>query len=624
MIPLITLVALWVFAAAETTSESFDLLDVTTRYDAIIKPADQLTDALQQEHVLTAEAMALRSESSKAVLARQRGDVDNARDRLKELSSTSAAQDALTPVAKAKYDEMMATLTDLDDARADADDSIETGLIDLVRLNEQISEFADAEQALTSTLTLSDQSLNTQSQSLTLIALSEDYLTRERALAAGVRAVNRDFTPAELQTFWKLATTRRFLFDRGLAQLDPDLRAPFQKFETSTPYGDFQVYETRIMVGQVHADMTLKAWRAVSDQAVTNFRGTLDAVNKTINDRAAPSAVATFLRAGLAGLLGLIAVALSVFISIRTGRSLTRDLGALRATAQDLASVRLPRLMARLKQGEQVDVAAEAPPLQPMAGTEEVRDLALAFNSVQHTAVEAAVEQAVLRESVGGALRNLARRSQSLVQRQLRMLDEMQRGTDDPTRLEELFRLDHLTTRMRRHAEGLIVLSGGSPGRTWRRPVALEDVLQAAVAEVEDYTRVIVYPMPDVSVLGTVVADLIHLFAELVENAAVYSPPKTEVSVRGEIVARGFAVEVEDRGLGLSREEMERVNRRLASPPEFNPADTDRLGLVVAGRLAARHGVHIELRRSPFGGATAIVLLPSALLVGAPALEVAR
>src|SRR4051794_7026771 len=146
VIPLITLVALWVFAAAETTGESFDLLDVSTRYDAIIKPADQLTDALQQEHVLTAEAMALRSETSKAVLTRQRGVVDEARERLKELSSTSAAQDALSPAAKAKYDDMMATLTDLDGARADADDSIESGLIALVRLNEQISEFADAEQ----------------------------------------------------------------------------------------------------------------------------------------------------------------------------------------------------------------------------------------------------------------------------------------------------------------------------------------------------------------------------------------------------------------------------------------------------------------------------------------------
>jgi signal transduction histidine kinase len=362
----------------------------------------------------------------------------------------------------------------------------------------------------------------------------------------------------------------------------------------------------------------------VADRLETAWQVALNGSTASLARRAAPAAVSTFARAGVAGVIGLLAVAGSVLLTVRLAQGLSRELGALRAAAQDLASVRLPRVVSRLKQGEQVDVAAEAPPLDPAGSTEEVRDVAAAFGSVQRTAIEAAVEQAVLRDSVGGALRNLARRSQSLVQRQLRMLDDMQRDTDDPTRLEELFRLDHLTTRMRRHAEGLIVLSGGSAGRIYRQPVHLEDVLQAAVAEVEAYTRVIVYPMPDASLSGTVVADLIHLFAELVENAAAYSPPHTEVSVRGELVARGYAVEVEDRGLGLKTGDLEKINWRLAEPPEFNPADTDRLGLVVAGRLAARHGVQIELRRSPFGGATAIVLLPSALLVGAPALEAAR
>ncbi len=314
----------------------------------------------------------------------------------------------------------------------------------------------------------------------------------------------------------------------------------------------------------------------------------------------------------LAGGLGLIAVALSVFLMIRFGRRITRELTGLQRSAQELAGQRLPRVVEQLSHGEDVDTS----PAPPAAGRiAEIAKVAEAFTAVQSTAVEAAAGQARLRRGVSQVFRNLAWRSQSLLHRQLALLDRMERKATDSTALEELFQLDHLTTRMRRHAEGLIILSGEAPGRGWRDPVPVVDVLRAAIAEVEDYTRVGVLTRNTDAVVGSAVADLIHLLAELIENATTNSPANTEITVRAERVAHGLVVEVEDRGLGMSDHEIALANERLASPPEFDLADSDKLGFFVVSRLAARHNIKITLRMSPYGGVAAIVLLPHAMTV---------
>ncbi|WP_239136994.1 sensor histidine kinase, partial [Sphaerisporangium rufum] len=285
-------------------------------------------------------------------------------------------------------------------------------------------------------------------------------------------------------------------------------------------------------------------------------------------------------------------------------------------SAVELAQQRLPRLVDRLRRGEDVDPATEAPDIES-AGTAEVDGVVHAFSAVQRTAVEAAVGQAALRKGVGQVFLNLAWRNQGLLQRQLALLDTMERRVEEPTILEDLFKLDHLTTRMRRHAENLVILSDATPSRRWREPVSLFDVMRSAVLEVEDYTRVIVPPMPNAPLLnGAAVADVIHLIAELVENATVFSPPETVVTIRSMVAANGFALEVEDRGLGMTDATLEQINARLVNPPEFDLVDSDRMGLFVVARLAARHGIKVSLRRSPYDGTTAIVLLPSMLLAG--------
>ncbi|CAM5310700.1 hypothetical protein SVIOM74S_01321 [Streptomyces violarus] len=190
----------------------------------------------------------------------------------------------------------------------------------------------------------------------------------------------------------------------------------------------------------------------------------------------------------------------------------------------------------------------------------------------------------------------------------------MERRSDDPNELSDLFRLDHLTTRMRRHAESLIILSGAAPGRAWRRPVSLTNVVRAAVSEVEDYARVEVRQLPEAAVVGAAVADLTHLLAEIIENAAQFSPPHTRVRVTGEPVGNGYAVEVEDRGLGMGKETLAEANRRIEQSEALDLFDSDRLGLFVVSRLAARHGIKVHLRTSPYGGTTAVVLVPTALL----------
>ena len=240
-------------------------------------------------------------------------------------------------------------------------------------------------------------------------------------------------------------------------------------------------------------------------------------------------------RLAAVGVGGLLVVLLSTFLLLRFARRITRELTRLRNAAQVLAGERLPSVVQRLRAGDDVDVTAEAPPLDLGTRTREVSETADAFSAVQHTAIQAAVEQAQLRKGVSNVFRSLARRNQSLVQRQLRMLDEMERGTQDPDALGQLFRLDHLTTRMRRQAEGLIILSGAAPGRRWRQPVPVVEALRGAISEIEDYVRVdLLTESPDF-LTGAAVADVTHLLAELIENAVVYSrrPPASPCAAAG-------------------------------------------------------------------------------------------
>ncbi|MFJ9379980.1 nitrate- and nitrite sensing domain-containing protein [Streptomyces sp. NPDC101455] len=319
-------------------------------------------------------------------------------------------------------------------------------------------------------------------------------------------------------------------------------------------------------------------------------------------------------KAMLGSALAFVAVLAVGLLSWRITRSLIGRMSGLRAATLELAEERLPELITRLRtQGKRAELD-DLPELD--YGTDELGKVAEAFNSAQRTAVSVALEQAALREGARLVFHNMSRRIQLLVHRQLTVIDSMERKEQDPQLLSDLYRVDHLATRMRRNAESLTVLSGASPRRRWKQAVPLAELLRSAVSEIEGYTRVVVEPLPPIAVLGPAVGDTIHLMAELIENGVTFSPPHTEVRVRALPVAQGYAVEVEDRGLGLTADEYAAANELLHHPKDFSfttLGEDPRLGLFTVGHLAQRHGVTASLQASSYGGSLAVVVLPHAL-----------
>ncbi|NUR88267.1 MAG: sensor histidine kinase [Nonomuraea sp.] len=613
VIPLISLVALWGFAASTTFGEALKLLKVETIWTGVINNADSLIGRLQDERLASAERVA-GVMSEPGALATARVNADKARKKLSDEALAERTQSALTPEMNARLQEAFEAIGRLPEIRRQVDQ----GKLDPSELVESYSAVADAVHRMYSSFAVStDVDLFQQARGLIAADEVRELLSREHAL---VIAADGKPSMMDMHMLARMDGARQYLMPRALGDLDPELRAPFARLTASQRYASTE----RMLQSYIGGEkVDLQLWRGTADPTLKEYTQAVWSAGDKLLGRMEPAGMSIIIRAGVAGLLGLIAVVFSVIVSIRVGRRITRELATLRRSAFDLAEIRLPDVVSKLRRGDEVDIEEEAPPIVVSSGaTSEVADLASAFDSVQRTAVDAAVEQARLRQGVSEALRNLARRSQTLLQRQLKLLDEMQRQTEEPEALERLFRLDHLTTRMRRHAEGLVLLSGGQAGRRWRGTIPVEDVLNGAAAQVEEYTRVRVYPMPECAVSGAAVADLMHLFAELMENGAAFSSPGNEVSVRGELVGRGFAVEIEDRGLGMSDADRDAANARLTGPQEFDPARTERLGFAVVGMLAARHGIKVTLKPSPYGGTTAIVLIPATLVLAVTPTEV--
>ncbi|GAB3212232.1 sensor histidine kinase [Marinactinospora thermotolerans] len=357
------------------------------------------------------------------------------------------------------------------------------------------------------------------------------------------------------------------------------------------------------------------AWREAADSVdaamvVLGETQIQTAINAT--DSASAQMFTTALGAGL---LSLFAATLAYMVASRSANRLTRRLVRLRADTLSIAHEDLPRIVHRLGEGESVDLDAEMKQLD--YGTDEVGQVADAFNTAQRTAVAAAVKQAEIREGANRVFLGIAHRNQSLVQRQLQLLDRVEREEEDPDLLEHLFQLDHLATRGRRNAENLIILGGSQPGRRWRNPIPLVDILRGAISETEEYARVKLKVVPNLSLRGAVVADVIHLVAELVENATAFSPPHTKVHIHSEIVPKGVVVEVEDRGLGMGEDDYAEANETLSGAPEFDVMainEDTRLGLFVVARLAAKHDINVRLCSSPYGGTRAVILIPAELI----------
>ena len=517
--------------------------------------------------------------------------------------TSSAAQHAITAwrADLAGLAQLRAQVTSLSVTPADALTAYGT----LISGGEQV-----AEQVITPLLNgpTAVQASHLLAMGSALQAAREETDLLQADLAAG------SFPASDQAYFIRLAVLRQQVWDSTLPRLDPFYQGYFSTLVPAGAVRRMAILESAIPSARRGLDQaSVRAWTRVEGRYSAGFQAALTRANATLSASILRQSRTIALRLILAGGAGLLAVIAAITVAVIISRDLVRQLRALRDSAIDLTSRRMPEIIGQLRAGEDVQPPPEDTDADP--GADEVGQVHRAFNAIARTAVISAIDEIRIRRGVNDVFRNLARRNQSLLTRQLSLLDAMERRIHDPEELADLFRIDHLTTRMRRHAEGLLILAGGSSGRIWRDPVPVIDVMRAAVAEVEDYTRVRVTSRTSAALAGNAVADVIHLLAELVENATMFSPAHTQVRVESDLVARGLSVEIEDRGLGMTDAQVEAANATIAEPPGFEQMGTEQLGLYIAGRLAGRHDIKITLRTSPYGGVTAVVLIPKSLVV---------
>ncbi len=621
VIPVIALLALWSFAMVSVTGDLRALIRLQGVYETFGTPVDTAVGQIQIERRVSAAYLGKGRDdtASVAALTEQQRATDRAVAAMREAIRDEERRADLSDRQRQSLDTMDEAVDGLEALRQ----QVLARTISWDRAVEEYTAVVEPAFDVQSTLTaLQAGQLAREAQVVIELVRVREFVSREDALVAGARAAG-SLTDRQYDALTATVEDRRVFHRTYVPDLPRDSRELFEEFERSAEYRALTAGEDALLragasgAGEAMAE---DSWRTTTDRAVKRYMLLCTEAALNSADRGRAFAYREMVKAAVVGGLGLLAVGLAVWFSVRSGRRISRRLEELRDAADLLATRQLPDVMRRLSGGEDVDAAEAAPPLDfgrargGRPGLDEIDEVGRALNAARRAAVEAAVKQATLRRGIFAVLLNIARRNQALVHRQAKLVDTLERRTDDPDTLEDLFRIDHLTTRMRRHAEGLIILSGATPGRRWRGPVPVVDVVGAAVGEIEDYARVVVPPMPDVGVAAEAVADVVHLIAELVENATVFSPPHTQVTMRTGQAQGGFVLEIDDRGLGLDEEELAAAHRTLSRPGDFDPAQDERLGLYVVGRLAERHGISVTLTRSPYGGTTAVVLLPRAVL----------
>jgi signal transduction histidine kinase len=354
-------------------------------------------------------------------------------------------------------------------------------------------------------------------------------------------------------------------------------------------------------------------WDSAMTETITRMRtvgqrlaAAIVARSQALEQGARGSAVLT---AAVTGTLLLLVLILTFIVA----RSLVNPLRRLQADALDIATVQLPARVAAFGEDTGANATLDVEPIS-VDSTDEIGRVARAFDRVHGEAVRLAGNEARLRGSLSAMFISLSRRSVPLIERLARMIDSLEQNEGDPDLLSSLFSMDHLVTRMRRHSENLLVLAGEEPVRTWGEPVPLTDVARAAMAEIEQYTRVVLDVQPHVAVSGQAASDVVHLLAEIIENATMFSPQEAPVHVSGfGLSSGGVLIEVQDHGVGISPARIAEINLRLETPPEIDVSVSLHMGLFAVSRLAARHGIKVRLRAASPPGLSVLVWLPAGL-----------
>ena len=611
LIPMAILVAVGVSAATYLAVEAFNLRDEVAQLDTAVPPTIEFAEALQEER--RTSLLVLSGDRSVAgALKDARGGVD----RMMTSGELLQAQQTIADIAPDAGGGLADQAEDTMKAFTQVRQGIDAGLLPPAQAYQFFNTILD--RILIGTRAVANALPGPDAVAGANVAVeladATEAMSRGNALAA---AAGGHLTQELLPEFAQQVGS----YHDRLATITPTLPGQERQRMTALQQGQaWQIVasvENSILAGAGQADLPVsvadwqKAATTVNAELLDMYDDHYSAVVTSTIDNAGETATWWLVAAGAL----LVGVGLAGWVTLRISGRLIRRLRRLRTESLSLADQHLPRIMTRLRNGEDVDVTTEMSPLD--FGVDEIGDVADAFNRAESAAVAAAVEEARTRDGVNTLFLNIAHRSQIVVHRQLELLDSAEHGEEDPNRLSVLFELDHLSTRARRNAENLIILGGEQPGRQWRNPVPLVDLVRSAVAETEDYARVHTGHMAGVAVVGSVVADLIHLVAELVENATSFSPPESRVDITSNIVGRGAVVEVADQGLGMSPEQIAQANETLRQPSALSLAKLSRdsrMGLLVVSRIAARNEVTVKLAESDYGGIRAIVLIPISLI----------
>ncbi|PBC76936.1 signal transduction histidine kinase [Streptomyces sp. TLI_235] len=589
------------------------------------QPSNIVYYNLQEERRLSADVLATHSGVGDA-LRTQRAKTDDAVREFQKLSDV-AADDAPTEVREAVRQARQA-INQLPAQRALVDSGSEQQQAAVYRY---YTDLIAVDLRLFASLSHVDNGrITTISQPLVDLFWGKEMISRSDALLA--RGWPSGTLGAEdFQQLRQAVSEQDFQFGTKVAPYLPaDEGAMWQRIAGSPAWQAKTRAEQELLKptepdrsGRIALGLDRDAWRQSIDTLTPELVDLLEHRTQLVVEEGKGSIIALAVRLLLTTVVGLIAVVAVALTSWRLTRTLRRRIGRLQQQAEELENA-LPQVVERLGSGEQIDVEEHAKAIErdPWARTEdELAKLGEAFNLARTSALQAAVGQAEQHRGFERLLQRIARRTQLLIGQQLKKLDELERRHEDPEILEGLFDLDHLTARLRRYEENLVILAGGTPHRRWRRPVPLLDVMRAAQGEVQDYRRVVIDLDGSPWLSERAVGPVAHVVAELIENALGFSRPPNPVEVRAGRVSRGVAIEVEDRGLGMDEEQIDEANRLMTRPPRTDVlarGDDIRLGFYVIARLADQHGLRVEFRQSAFGGTRAVVLVPDELIVPDP------
>ncbi|OLF16018.1 hypothetical protein BU204_19175 [Actinophytocola xanthii] len=606
-----------VFAIVLGAMQIADQVDRASSYrrvDRLVVVNEELRSlvaAVQRERTATVSLLAAAVPDAGTALRDERAAVDTARDAFTRATRRVTLDGE---VAAARYGEVLATLRELRGVRQQIDDSRLDTPTAVVRLTAVTDALLRFDRALSAEAI--DPRLVAASASLHDLGVIAEQLRYQHALvAAGIERGGLGGTElAELRA--SLARLEDTTADFHAIAAAPVVQAFDRVAGEQVAAGRASLVATVVASpARTPVPATVAEWNSASEATARGVAGVAELLGRQLRERSAALQDEASDGAGLAAVILLVALVVALGVMAVVGRHLLSSLSALHTSVLEVAKHRLPAAVARIREGgEDADSIALEP--VPVTSRDEVGQVARAFEAVQCQALRLASEQAGLRAQYSSVFVNLSRRSQGLVQRQLHLLERLERDEEDADQLATLFQLDHLATRMRRNNENLMVLSGSDVGRRNQPPTTLADLLRAAVSEIEQYQRVVMLPPPSVLVVGYAVGDLVRLVAELLDNATAFSPPETSVTITCHSYEDGAVdVEVLDEGIGMTQDELDQANAKLADIGSIDVTTSRRMGLFVIGRLASRHDIEVELDHAHEArGVRAVVTVPPELI----------